>query len=338
MTTEKTEAAYDPNFQSYYQGIKDAINSELKSLLPTIDELKLQRQIKYALQTNGKRLRATLVLLSGESAGGNREHLRKLALAIELLHLATLVHDDILDEDLFRRNTLSVYAKWNVKEAILVGDILAALALALCKGYEREILNVMIDTCMQLSDGEYNDVELAKTTLSENEYLRKIEKKSASLFKAACECGALAANGSPNEITALRFFGENYGLAYQIRDDVLDAEASKNDLQPDANKFRATLPIIHAYENSNNKKQALLKGLLSTKTQESLKAFLNELSVNSEKSDSLSYCASKVDLYADKAVAGLSPLKESIFKDYLIQMAESLKLKEPNFGIQKIYL
>ena len=133
-----------------------------------------------------------MVLLSGESVGGNREDLRKLALAIELLHLATLVHDDILDEDLFRRDALSVHAKWSVKEAVLVGDILASLSFVLCKGYKREILDVMIDTCMQLSDGEYSDVELAKTTLSEKEYFKKIEKKSASLFKAACECGVLA--------------------------------------------------------------------------------------------------------------------------------------------------
>ena len=233
-----------------------------------IDELKLQRQIEYALKTRGKRLRATLVFLSGESAGGNREDLQKLALAIELLHLATLVHDDILDEDLFRRDSLSVYAKWSVKEAVLVGDMLASLSFALCKGYRREILELMMDTCMQLSDGEYIDVELARTTLSEKEYFKKIEKKSASLFEAACECGVLAADGSPADRSALRFFGENYGLAYQIRDDILDLAASKNDVQLDLDKFRSTLPIIHAYENANKEKQSLIEGLLSKKTKE----------------------------------------------------------------------
>ena len=313
-------------------------NSELQSLLPDIAEFKLQKQIKYALQTEGKRLRATLVLLSGESVGGNGEDLRKLALAIELLHLATLVHDDILDEDLFRRNALSVYAKWSIKEAVLVGDILASFSFALCKGYKREILDVIIDTCMQLSDGEYSDVELARTTLTEKEYFKKIEKKSASLFKAACECGVLAADGSSSEKNALRFFGENYGLAYQIKDDILDAEASKNDLQPNVNKFRSTLPIIHAYENTSKEKRALLEGLLSTKTKESLLSFVNELSVNNEKNGSLRYCASKVDLYVDKAVAALSPLKTSIFKDYLIQMAESLRITESKVATQKIYL
>ena len=97
MAIEKAEAVRDSNFQSYYYDVKDSMDLELQSLLPNIAELKLQRQIKYALQTKGKRLRATLVLLSGESVGGNRGELRKVALAIELLHLATLIHDDILD-------------------------------------------------------------------------------------------------------------------------------------------------------------------------------------------------------------------------------------------------
>lgn len=338
MATEKAEAVWDSNFQFYYYGIIDSMNSELQSLLRDIAELRLQKQIEYALQTEGKRLRATLVLLSGESVGGTGEDLRKLALAIELMHLATLVHDDILDEDLFRRNAPSVYAKWSVKEAVLVGDILASLSFSLCKGYNREILDIMIDTCMQLSDGEYSDVELTRVTLTEKEYFKKIEKKSASLFKAACECGVLAANGSSGEKNALRFFGENYGLAYQIRDDILDADGSKNDLQPNVNKFRSSLPIIHAYENTSEEKRALLEGLLSMKTKESFLSFVSELSVNIEKNGSLYYCASKVDLYVDKAVAALRPLKESVFKDYLIQMAESLKIRKLKVATQKIYL
>ena len=191
---------------------------------------------------------------------------------------------------------------------------------------------------MQLSDGEYSDVELARTTLSEKEYFKKIEKKSASLFKAACECGALAAGGSLTEINALKIFGRNYGMAYQIRDDIFDLEASKNDVQPDFNKFRSTLPIIHAYQNADKEKQEFLEELLSTKTKQASLAFLNELSVSLEKSGASHYCASKTDLYVDKALEGLRPLKQSIFKDYLIDMAESLRINEPKFGTQKIYL
>ena len=147
MASEKTRPALLCDFQSYCGNAKKLVDSELQNAAASSYRVKkLRKQIEYALQTSGKRLRPTLVLLCGESVGGNRERLRKLALAFELLHLATLVHDDVLDEDLFRRNSLSVYAKWSIKDAILVGDVLASLSLSLCKGYKREILNVMILT------------------------------------------------------------------------------------------------------------------------------------------------------------------------------------------------
>jgi len=333
MAFEKTRALYSGDFQSYLNGVRSLMDSELQSLLPFVAELNLRKQIEYVLHTSGKRLRPTLVLLSGESVGANREQLRKLAIAIELLHLATLVHDDILDEDLFRRNSLSVYAKWGVKDAILLGDMLASLSLSLCKAYKRRILDVMIDTCTQLSDGEYSDVKLTRTALTEKDYFKKIRKKCASLFQAACECGALAANGSPNETNALRLYGENYGVAYQIRDDIIDVETSGNDLQTDVNKFRATLPIIHVYDTANEEKQELLERLLSAKTQEGISAFLNEAQVYF-KNGSLAYCASKVDEYIDRAVASLAPLKESVFKSYLIEMAELLRIRKPEIGVK----
>ncbi|HMK95821.1 MAG TPA: polyprenyl synthetase family protein [Candidatus Limnocylindrales bacterium] len=327
MACKKTRTLYSGDFQSYCDGVKSLVDSELQTLLPVVAELNLRKQIEYALYTEGKRLRPTLVLLSGESVGAKKEQLRKLALAIELLHLATLVHDDILDEDTFRRNSVSVYAKWGVKEAILVGDMLASLSLSLCKGYKRKILDVMIDTCKQLSDGEYADVTLASTALNEEDYFRKVRKKCASLFQAACECGAVAANGSPSETNALRVYGENYGVAYQIRDDMIDVENSGSDLQADLSRFRVPLPIINAYNNASDEKQVLLERLLSAKTQESLSAFLNEAQVYF-KNGSLGYCARKIDEHIDRAVASLAPLEESTFKSHLAEMAELLRIKE----------
>ena len=133
----------------------------------------------------------------------------------------------------------------------------------------------------------------------------------------------------------MRLYGKNYGIAYQIRDDILDLEASGNDLKPDVNKFRATLPLIHAYESANKEKQVLLESLLSEKTQESLSAFINELQVNLENS-SLSYCARKMDEYIDRALESLAPLKKTIFKSYLKEMAELLRIKSPKINAQNI--
>lgn len=330
MTSVEKNSCCSGGFQAYCRGVRDLVDSELQSLLPVIAEMKLRKQIEYALHTKGKRLRATLVLLSGESLGGDREQLRRLGLSVEMMHLATLIHDDILDEDLFRRNALSVYARWSIKDAVLVGDMLASLSLSMCKGYRREILEVMIDACMELSDGEYSDVESVELNLNEKQYFEKIKKKCASLFRAAGECGALAANGSDSEINALRGYGENYGLAYQIRDDISDAEASGGDVQPDANKFRTTLPIIHVLESAGKEQQRRLEKLLSQKTPESLSAFLAEVKGDLE-NGSISYCAGEVDKYVDRAVASLGPLKESAFKGCLFEMANSLRTKQPEF-------
>jgi len=325
MSLEKTSSMDSVGLEVYCNSVKQLVDSEMLSLLPTIAQMKAQKQIQYALNTIGKRLRPTLVILCGESVGGKREKLRKLALAFELLHLATLVHDDILDEDLFRRNALSVYAKWNVKNAILVGDVLASLSLSLCKNYKRKIIEVMIDTCVQLSDGEFSDVALARVELNEKDYFEKVKKKCAALFAAACQCGALAAGGSKREAETLRHFGENYGIAYQIRDDISDAEASDSDLQPNIHRFRATLPIIHAFESASGPQQTRLTSLLSMKTQDGLRDFLDETKSYFQ-NGSLDYCAERLDEYADKATDSLAPLKESVFKGYLVEMLENLRV------------
>ena len=152
----------ESGIQSYFDKARITLDSQLQSLMPKVETLRLHKQIEYALQTKGKGLRSAMVLLAGESVGADRKNLEKLALGIELFHLATLVHDDILDQDLFRRNALSVQAKWSVKEAILVGDALASLGLSLGRDYSKKILDIMTNTCLQLSDGEYLDVKTTK--------------------------------------------------------------------------------------------------------------------------------------------------------------------------------
>ena len=115
----------EPPYQEYIEATRKELEAEIWSLFQKVANLKLNKKIFYMLQTRGKLLRPTLVLLSGQSVGASKERLKKLALAVELLHEATLVHDDILDNDKFRRNSVAVHAKWGVRDAILVGDALA---------------------------------------------------------------------------------------------------------------------------------------------------------------------------------------------------------------------
>jgi geranylgeranyl pyrophosphate synthase len=306
------EFAFDEaKYQAYLKEAREELFSEVSNLLSRINDLRLSEKIIYALQTRGKLLRPTLVLLSGQSVGGNRELLKKLALAIELLHNATLVHDDILDNDHFRRDVPAVYSKWGVRSAILVGDALASLSLNLSAEYDKEISKIVSQTCLSLCDGEYMDAAEITNEASEQYYLEKIRKKTASLFKAATQCGAIAGGGTASEIVSLAKFGENYGIAYQISDDLSDIASLKDGLVPGQNDFQ-TLPFIHLYESTGKRENAF---------QDLSPEQLYELLGNS---NCLRYCLDKTKEYLNKAVASLEHLRGSVYKFYLVKMVDNL--------------
>ena len=329
MLNERVKIVHDEDgYGAYLEEANRIVDQEISNVMPQIADLELYEQVRYVLQIQGKRLRPTLVMLSAQSLGERIEPVKKLALAIEVLHTATLIHDDILDKDLFRRNMPTVNAKWGIRDAVLVGDVLASLSLNLSADYGEDVVKIMSRTCMLLSDGEYIDVENAKKRLSENDYMLTIERKSASLFKAATQCGAIAANAGSEEIEALAEFGENFGLAYQIKDDLSDITALEDTIPQDINEFRATLPIIHFCEVVEpNVRRAFFEAVGTVKSQSSAEKtlFLDRLHRDLERTGSLRYCADRINHYIDNAINSLAPLKESRYKTYLIQMADSLR-------------
>jgi octaprenyl-diphosphate synthase len=332
MPNEQVEVVYDKNgYEAYLEEARRLVDREISDCMPIIADLALFERIRYVLQTRGKRLRPILVMLSAQSMGGSIQHVKRLAVSIELLHAATLIHDDILDQELFRRNAPTVNSKWGVRDAVLVGDALASLSLNLTADYGKDIIKIMSQTCLLLSDGEYMDVENAHERPTESDYLEMIKRKSASLFKAATQCGAIAAKASHDEIDAVAGFGENFGLAYQIKDDISDVTALENSIPQDINEFRANLPIIHFLESLEpDAREAILEAIGSVKTQSHTEkvTFLGNLNKSLENTESLRYCAAKVNQYVDDAISSLEPVKESVYKAYLIKMAESLRLTQ----------
>jgi octaprenyl-diphosphate synthase len=329
MSGRKIELVTDTNgYNAYVREARRVIDLELEEVTSTITDLRLGEKIRYVLQTQGKRLRPILVMLSAQSLGGSIEPVRKLASAIELLHTATLIHDDILDQDVFRRNALTANAKWGVRDAVLVGDALASISLHIAADYDDEIVKTLSRTCLLLSDGEYIDVENATTPKSENDYVEMIRKKSACLFKAATECGAIAVKGSRNEVNALGAFGENFGLAYQIKDDLSDISSFEDALPQDINEFRATLPIIHLYESSTPAvRDEILRAMVSMKSQspEQRLTYFDRLRKSLANTGSWQYCVGKINQYIEAATASLEPLRESGYKTYLVKMTDMLK-------------
>lgn len=326
-----TRTGIKDDFRSYVSKTKSQIDSELRKLSSTLSELNLHPQIEYALLSQGKRLRPLLVILSAESVGGNRDEVMSLALAFELMHTATLVHDDIIDQDDMRRDKPAVHTKWSVNDAILAGDALIALAVELASGYGEKILKTVARSALELCDGEHMDITFSLEITTEESYFKRIREKSASLFRASTYCGALAGGGSPSEINALSAFGENFGIAYQLKDDLIDLTHKGTNALKDLESGNTTLPIIHFYMNSTLDKRKEIESTLQTlKTQN--RNMDTELTKNIlktiQQTGSLEYCKKKIDAHLDHAVASISGLKESEFKAYLVEMTKILRTQD----------
>ena len=325
---DKTEEA----FRLYVSRTKQQLESELERLSLNVSELSLHPQIEYAILSQGKRLRPLLVVLSAESVGGNREEVMPLALAFELMHTATLVHDDIIDQDELRRDKPAVHTKWSMNDAILTGDALIALAVELASKYGEEILKTVARSALELCDGERMDITSSLETTTEESYFKRIREKSASLFRASTYCGALAGGGSQSEIKALSAFGENFGVAYQLKDDIIDLAHKGTDVFKEQSSGNITLPLIHCYTNSTpsqrkeieNRLQTLMKRNHNTDGTELSRAILETI----RRTGSIEHCEKKINEHLNRAVASISGLKNSEFKDYLIEMTEILRSQD----------
>ena len=305
---------------------KTLIDSELSKLVKSI-EPKLTPQIEYALLSGGKRLRPLIVLFAAQSVGGDRKKAVQLALSLELAHTSSLVHDDIIDTDNIRRGKMALHNKWSEKSAILTGDLLIAYAVYLASGYGGKILKMISQSAIDLCQGEQMDLMLS-TSSTESEYFYMIESKSASLFQVAASCGALVGGASPKETKCLANFGKNFGITYQLRDDLLDLQSGKDQASQDLKKGRTTLPLIHLYGISNSVERKTLDDDLRIATMENntesdfaVKSILEKL----EKAGSISYLKNKLDEHCQLTTTSLAPLKDSIYKNCLLQMTKLLE-------------
>lgn len=313
------DSSIQNNFNQYYADMRRQVDINLSKLISSVESLRLYPQMKYALISHGKRLRPIIVQLSSEGVGGNSEKTMPLALALELIHTATLVHDDIIDGDQYRRNSPALYRHWKDK-AILGGDALFVLAVNIVTEFGVEIMKVISKATLEVCDGEFMDVSLLLNNTTEYEYFLKIRKKSASLFKAAAQCGAIAGGGNKSEIEALSFYGEFFGIAYQLNDDLQEVLIQK--VPTDFINGCVTLPYIHLYMNSDRKMQEFLnenfgKRRTNISNIQKIQKKLKELGT-------IDYCKEKIFSNLDIALQSVKTLKNSESKDYLTYLAHLL--------------
>lgn len=215
----------------------------------------MQNVIGHIFSSKGKRLRPILLLLSGSLGPVQSKTLIKAAAAVELIHTASLVHDDIIDESRVRRGKPSVNALWGNRAAVLAGDFLFARAfelIAACKNYElNRILTMTIST---MCEGEIEQIRFAfDTSLSEQQYIENIYRKTAALMEACCSVGARLSGLKEAEVLKLKAYGKNLGMAFQITDDILDIAGEPLVTgKPAGNDLREgviTLPLIYVLED-----------------------------------------------------------------------------------------
>jgi heptaprenyl diphosphate synthase len=229
-----------------------------------------QAAVGHLFSSPGKLLRPTLVFLSARfGTKPDPVVVLNLAQSLELVHTASLVHDDIVDAAQLRRNVPTVNAMWNDDVALIVGDYLFAKAYALAAVLPKpEVIAIVAQTVFALCDGELNEVTMERRLPDEAAYLERIELKTASLYAACCQGAALLTEADPEHVAALGAFGTNLGLAFQITDDVLDLVGDEADFGKSVGRDLAegmpTLPMIYAVADSDGYSGELAKRIVAT--------------------------------------------------------------------------
>ncbi len=234
-----------------------AFEKEFKGLLKSPVPL-LNVVLRYLVRQKGKQMRPLFVFLCARVTNDINEHTYRAASMIELLHTATLVHDDVVDDSYERRGFFSINALWKNKISVLVGDFLLSRGLLLALDHEEyQLLQIFSVATREMSEGELLQIERArKLDIDEDTYFDIIRKKTASLIASCCAAGAASAGGDVQDIERMRRFGEKVGMAFQIKDDLFDYEKTNKTGKPtgtDLKEKKMTLPLIHYLHKTDKK-------------------------------------------------------------------------------------
>jgi len=262
------------NFLKFYEKQRSIVDKRLLKSVGNRKPDSLYEPSYYILQGGGKRLRPILLLFSTDSVGGKFSDAYNAAVAVELLHNFTLVHDDIMDNAEKRRGRLTLHKKYDVNTAILSGDSLLSIAyeylLKDCKNKCKEVVAAFTEGLVRVCEGQSLDKDFETTRdVSLNDYISMIRKKTAALSEMCCRVGALLGNGTKRQVEALASYGRNIGIAFQIQDDLLDiiGEESKfgKKIGSDIVEGKKTYLFIKAFLKAKGKDKDYLYGLIKNR-------------------------------------------------------------------------
>lgn len=282
----------------------------------------LDKIMQYIVKRKGKQLRPMFVLLSARLGGPVNDHTYRAASLVELLHTATLVHDDVVDDSLERRGFFSINALWKNKIAVLVGDYLLSKGLLLSlDNKDFKTLQILSDAVRRMSEGELLQIEKSRNlNLDESIYFEIIRNKTASLVGSSCAAGAFTTFNNEEDVEKMRLFGEKVGIAFQIKDDLFDygntdiGKPTGNDIK----EKKLTLPLIYTLNNvSSSLKRELIYILKNKNTDKEKVAYVIK---EVEKAGGIKYTAQKMFDYRDEALAILYQFPKSEVRDSLEEL------------------
>jgi octaprenyl-diphosphate synthase len=296
---------------------EDKFKQSMQSSVPLLDRI-----THYIVKRKGKQVRPMFVFFAAGVCGEINEATHRGAALVELLHTATLVHDDVVDNAYERRGFFSVNALWKNKIAVLVGDFLLAKGLSLSiRNDDFKLLKIVTEAVEQMSEGELLQMEKARRLdIDEAVYFEVIKKKTASLISSCCACGAASTTDNDEAVERMHQFGEKIGIAFQIKDDLFDfgLDDIGKPLGNDIKEKKLTLPLIYALKKATKKEKRYYINLVKNHNENNEK--VKEVIEFVRSSGGLDYAAQKMADYQQEAFDILDTFPNSIYKTGLQQL------------------
>jgi geranylgeranyl diphosphate synthase, type II len=331
MSMPITQELVEQKYRLYHTSINAALEKCFSAEKPDT----LYAPARYILEGKGKRIRPFLTLLGSEAVCGSSGNALNVALAVEVLHNFTLIHDDIMDQAELRHGRPTVHREWNVNTAILTGDVMIAYAYELALKAEgsrhRELIHILNHANITICEGQALDMELEKKKdASIDDYLDMIAKKTGRLISAALEAGGVAGNGNPDQLRSLVVFGEKIGRAFQIQDDYLDIMAvdgkSGKMAGGDIINGKKTYLLLRSLELTSGWDHELLQSIISNKGTTPEK--VAEVKAVYERCGVLEETAALINRTTEEALSALDSLPYAEGREYLRGYANILMKRD----------
>jgi octaprenyl-diphosphate synthase len=316
ITLNEIKAPVDGPLKTF----ESRFRQSMKSKVPLLDKI-----TRYIVKRKGKQIRPLFVFFSAGIFGEISERTYRAANLIELLHTATLIHDDVVDDSNERRGFFSLNALWKNKISVLIGDYLLSRGLLLSlENNDFDLLKIVTNSVREMSEGELMQIEKARSLdIEEDVYFEIIRKKTASLISSCLACGAASAGASADDINKMHLIGEKAGIAFQIKDDILDFDRNSSKGKPsgtDIKERKMTLPLIYLVNNSSYLERRKIINTVKNKGYDPVK--VSELMDKVHEKGGIEYARQHMNSYKNESIELLDSLPDLPARNSLRQLIE----------------